>query len=114
MPWKVEFYTDFSKEFDKLSEETQDELLAHAGLLEKLGPQLGRPTVDTLKGSSFSNMKELRFNTSGGVWRVAFAFDAKRKAILLIAGNKKGKNQIKFYKDLIKLADSRFSKHSLN
>lgn len=114
MRWNVEFYVDFSEEFDKLREEIQDELLAHAGLLERFGPQLGRPTVDTLQGSSFSNMKELRFNASGGIWRVAFAFDVKRKAILLIAGDKKGKNQTKFYKDLIRLADSRFAKHSSN
>ena len=61
---------------------TCNELLAHALLLEQFGPQLGRPRVDTLKGSRHANMKELRFDAAGGVWRVAFAFDPKRKAVL--------------------------------
>lgn len=111
MKWVVEFYADFSEEFDVLPIKVQDELLAHAGLLEQFDPQLSRPTVDTLKGSAYSNMKELRFSVGSGVWRVAFAFDIYRKAILLIAGDKKGINQNKFYKNLIKVADARFSKH---
>jgi hypothetical protein len=52
----------------------QDELLAHARLLQEFGPHLGRPTVDTLKGSKHANMKELRFDCEGGVWRVAGGF----------------------------------------
>jgi hypothetical protein len=43
--------------------------------VEVEGPNLGRPHVDTLEGSSHPNMKELRFNADGGVWRFAFAFD---------------------------------------
>ena len=82
MIWKVEFFNKFEAEFDGLSAMVQDELLAHAKVLESFGPQLGRPHVDTLKGSEFSNMKELRFNANEGVWRVAFAFDKHRKAIL--------------------------------
>jgi len=57
-----------------------------ARLLESVGPQLGRPHSDALKGSDYANMKELRFRAGGGVWRVAFAFDPKRLAILLVAG----------------------------
>jgi hypothetical protein len=57
-----------------LAEDLQDELLAHAKLLAQFGPNLGRPTVDTLKASRHTNMKELRFAWSGEVWRVAFAF----------------------------------------
>lgn len=49
-------------EFEALVDELQDELLAHAKLLAEFGPNLGRPTVDTLKGSQHSNMKELRFS----------------------------------------------------
>lgn len=107
--WIVKFYKKFELEYDKLDTEVQDELLAHAMFLEKFGPQLGRPHVDTLKGSKFSNMKELRFNTGNGVWRIAFAYDPKRCAILLIAGNKAGVSEKKFYKDLIRKADERFS-----
>jgi hypothetical protein len=56
-------------------------------------------------------MKELRFDAADGVWRVAFAFDPKRKAILLVAGNKSGVTEKKFYKQLIAKADERFDAH---
>src|SRR4029077_10003628 len=107
--WNVKFYDKFEQEFDELDEEVQDELLAHAVFLEKFGPQLGRPYVDTLKGSRYSNMKELRFKAANGVWRVAFAYDPKRQAVLLIAGNKSGVGEKRFYKELIRKADERFS-----
>lgn len=93
------------------AEEVQDELLAQAKLLETFGPQLGRPRVDTLKGSRYPNMKELRFEAAGGVWRVAFAFDPNRQAILLIAGDKSGASEKRFYKQLIARADARFTAH---
>ncbi len=67
MKWIVRLDTKFNEEFNELSMEVQDELLAHATLLEKFGPQLGRPFVDTLKGSKHSNMKELRFKAKNGV-----------------------------------------------
>lgn len=97
-----------------LHEDVRDELLAHALLLEKFGPQLGRPSVDTLKGSKHANMKELRFKANNGVWRVAFAFDTRRHAILLVAGDKSGGGEKRFYKELIRKADERFSDHLLN
>ena len=75
--------------------------------LEKTGPQLGRPLVDTLKGSKHANMKEMRFKTNG-VWRFAFAFDMYRNAVILIGGNKQGENQKRFYRELIGMADQRF------
>ncbi|HLB41321.1 MAG: addiction module toxin RelE [Gammaproteobacteria bacterium RIFCSPHIGHO2_12_FULL_43_28] len=111
MKWIVRLDTKFDEEFDELSVEVQDELLAHAALLEKFGPQLGRPFVDTLKGSKHSNMKELRFKADRGVWRVAFAYDPKRQAILLVAGNKSGVSESRFYKELIRKADERFTKY---
>lgn len=114
MKWIVRFDTKFDEEFDELSVEVQDELLAHAVMLEKFGPQLGRPFVDTLKGSKHSNMKELRFKADRGVWRVAFAYDPKRQAILLVAGNKSGVSETRFYKELIRKADERFSKYLSN
>ena len=92
-----------------LKEEVQDELLAHLKLLERFGPQLGRPHVDTLKGSRFTNMKELRFSSKDGVWRFAFAFDPKRQAIVLCGGDKSGGGERRFYRDLIRKADGRFS-----
>jgi hypothetical protein len=56
-------------------------------------------------------MKELRFKVDKGQWRVAFAFDPKRKAILLAAANKTGADQSRFYDDLIRIADARFTAH---
>jgi len=56
-------------------------------------------------------MKELRFSAADGEWRVAFAFDPTRKAILLVAGDKSGGSEKKFYKQLIAKADKRFDAH---
>ena len=84
--WEVSFHDEFDPEFDLLPSAVQDELFAHAKLLEQFGPQLGRPRVDTLNGSRHANMKELRFIAADGIWRFAFAFDPKRRAILLAAG----------------------------
>lgn len=111
MKWSIVLHEKFETEFDEFNHEVQDQLLAHALLLEEFGPQLGRPSVDTLKGSKFTNMKELRFRADNGVWRVAFAFDRSRKAILLVAGDKSGTSETKFYKELIKKADDRFAQY---
>jgi hypothetical protein len=111
MPWTVRFLGEFESEFAGLSEAVQDELLAQAGLLEKLGPQAGRPRVDTLNGSKHANMKELRFDADGGVWRVAFAFDPRREAILLVTGDKSGVSEQRFYRSLIRRADARLDAH---
>jgi hypothetical protein len=109
MAWTVLFHSEFDAEYDALSQEVQNELLARLEVLKQFGPRLGRPTVDTLKASSFPNMKELRFNAEEGVWRFAFAFDPHRQAVILVGGDKAGKNQGKFYKALIEVADERFA-----
>jgi hypothetical protein len=111
MSWDILFHDDFATEFAALAQPLQDELLAHALLLRDFGPGLGRPTVDTLKGSKHPNMKEMRFAWSGEVWRVAFAFDPERQGILLVGGDKGGADQRRFYKRLIAVADSRFDGH---
>jgi hypothetical protein len=111
MSWTVLFHHAFDVEFADLREDVQDELLAHARLLEEFGSTLGRPCVDTLKGSRHPNMKELRFDAAGGVWRVAFAFDPKRRAILLVGGDKSGGSERRFYRQLIRRADDRFDEH---
>ena len=71
----------------------------------------GRGLIDTLNGSKHANMKELRFNADDGVWRVAFAFDPRRKAILLVCGDKSGGSEKRFYKQLLKKADECFDDH---
>ena len=111
MRWAVLFHDEFVREFNEFAEEVQDELLAYVKLLEVRGPSLRRPHADTLKGSRHANMKELRFKVDKGVWRVAFAFDPKRQAIVLVAGNKAGGNEKRFYKRLILKADQRFDSH---
>jgi hypothetical protein len=107
----VELHPAFADEFSELAEAVQDALYEEIEMLETFGPMLGRPTVDTLKDSRHNNMKELRFDADNGVWRTAFAFDPERKAILLIAGDKSGTSQKRFYKQLIKKADERFTEH---
>ena len=109
MSWTVLFHETFDVELTQLAEDLQDEVLAHARLLADFGPHLGRPTVDTLKGSCHANMKELRFSWKGEVWRVAFAFDPLRQAILLVGGYKGGADQRRFYKRLINVADERYT-----
>jgi hypothetical protein len=99
---------DFFVEYRDLQKDVQDELLAQIELLEQFGPQLGRPRVDTLNDSRHANMKELRFDAANGVWRVAFAFDPNRKAVLLVAGDKSGGSEKRFYRQLIDKADARF------
>lgn len=111
MSWTVLFHDEFEPEFDQFNEAVQDELLAHAALLQAYRPQLGRPSVDTLKGTDLPNMKELRFTVQRQQWRVAFAFDPLRQAILLVAGNKSGADQIRFYERLIATATRRFETH---
>lgn len=111
MTWTVLYHDAFLPEMEALAEEVQDDLLAMAQLLRALGPSLGRPHADTLTGSKYANMKELRFRADDGVWRVAFAFDPERKAILLVAGDKAGVAQKRFYKGLITRADTRFAQH---
>jgi hypothetical protein len=91
MSWVVRFHEKVDSEFDGLPEAVQDDLLAQSKLLEHL--------------------KELRFDAADGVWRVAFAFDSRREAILLVAGDKSGGGEQRFYRQLIRTADERFDGH---
>jgi hypothetical protein len=109
--WVVEVADEFKPQFDALHEDVRTEILALSLVLEEFGPQLGRPRVDTLRGSRHANMKELRFSVAGGEWRVAFAFDPRRRAILLVAGDKSGGSEKRFYRELIRKADERFDAH---
>lgn len=111
MQWTVTFFGAFEVEFDAYPEAVQNAILARAQLLEREGPQLGRPYADTLAGSRHANMKELRCDAAGGVWRIAFAFDPERQAVLLVAGDKSGGGERRFYRRLIARADERFDRH---
>lgn len=109
--WTIRFCEEFITEFDALSESTQDRMLGYLRLLQSSGPELGRPYVDTLNGSRHSNMKELRITERAAVWRIAFAFDPNRHAVLLVAGDKGGLKEQRFYQGLIRRADARFDKY---
>ena len=113
MKWTVVFHPAFRSQLKGLPTPVYDKLLSFALLLEECGPLLGRPTVDTLNGSRHPNMKELRVGAGsraggGGVWRVAFAFDPDRQAVLLVAGDKSKVERRRFYERLIREADERF------
>lgn len=109
--WKVETteaYGRWQLALDAASQSTVD---ATVRLLEERGPMLSRPFADTLKGSRFANMKELRVRAGRRAIRIAFAFDPARTAILLVAGDKRGVNERLFYRRLIAEADSLFAEH---
>jgi hypothetical protein len=111
MSWFVDFHPKFKAEVVELPRAVRIELVASLAPLREFGPSLGRPDVDTLNGSKHTNMKELRFRADGGVWRVAFAFDPRRNAILLVAGDKSGVSEAAFYRRLIDKADKRYKEH---
>lgn len=111
MLWTVSFHDDFDTEFETLPQSVQEAIVATSLLLKAYGPALGRPHADTLAGSRHANMKELRVRAGDGAWRIAFAFDPERRAVLLIAGDKSGVAQKLFYKRLIARADHRFDQH---
>lgn len=109
MVWIVQYHEEYMRELKAEKDSVQNAVYSLASVLEIRGPQLGRPYADTLKGSIFTNMKELRITLPNGEWRVAF--DTKRKAILLVGGSKSGVNERKFYQKLIRIADERFEDH---
>ncbi|MFT3882838.1 MAG: type II toxin-antitoxin system RelE/ParE family toxin [Gemmatales bacterium] len=90
MEWSVLTHAEFDRWLLSQPEDVQVSIVAHAELLVSFGPNLGRPQVDTVKGSKHSNMKELRVQHQGDPYRILFAFDPKRHAILLLGGNKRG------------------------
>jgi hypothetical protein len=92
-----------------LTESQQDALRVDIEVLEKMGPYLGRPFVDSIKGSRHSNMKELRTMHGRRHLRSFFAFDPRRTAILLLGGDKTGDK--KFYDRMVPLADRLFDQY---
>ncbi len=111
MDGQVQIAEEFEPEFFALQPEVQDAIPTMARLLRRFGPQLGRPQVDTLNGSRHATMKEMRARAAGGEWRVTFAFDPVRRAMLLVAGDKSGGSGRRFYRELIRNADGRFDRH---
>jgi hypothetical protein len=109
MSFAVNTSDEFDSWFTRLEEALQDDILFVVRLLQEHGPQLRRPYADTLEGTSLSNLKELRVQHRGEPYRILFAFDPKREALLLIGGNKAGDKR--WYKRMIPLAEAIFEKH---
>jgi len=104
--WEIFTSEDYDAWFQEQTEDDKTTIFGKVYLLSEYGPHLGRPHADTLKGSKkLANLKELRAQTDAHMFRVAYIFDPERKGLLLIGGDKKGKKQRKFYKDLIREAE---------
>ena len=109
--WVVEFHPACEVWANTLAQRDAEALLAALHVLGDQGPNLGRPLVDTVKGSRHPSMKELRPGSTGRTEiRVLFAFDKERKAILLLGGDKSG-NWQQWYRANIPVADDRFDRH---
>lgn len=108
--WTVLTTEAFDQWFDQQSEGMQEKVLAGLLALSLGGPQLGRPLVDSIMESGYSHMKELRVQYKGEPIRAFFAFDPSRQAIVLCAGNKKGKEKW-FYKKMLAIADQAYLQH---
>jgi hypothetical protein len=109
MTWTILFDPDFAQWLDAQSPGVQVAIAAHTSLLSQRGPALGRPYVDTLKGSPLPNLKELRVQQGGTPWRILFAFDPQRQAILLVGGSKQG--NARWYREMIPIAEQRYQRH---
>ena len=108
--WAIETTDTFDDWFNALDDTDRSNVLASMLVLREKGPMLSRPYSDTVYGSCHSNMKELRIQSKGNPLRAFFAFDPKRKGILLCAGDK-SKNEKRFYEVMIPIADREFSAH---
>jgi hypothetical protein len=109
MEWSVEFTDEFKVWWDSLTAEEQEDVRASVNVLRQRGPSLGRPHVDSVVGSRYPNMKELRTQHAGRPYRTLFAFDPRRVAILLIGGDKTGNNR--WYDEFVPLADKIYATH---
>jgi hypothetical protein len=107
MRWSTERTAEFIEWWETLSKPEKRRVVASIEELRMAGPNAGRPLVDTVKGSRYLNMKELRPTRT---IRVFFAFDPRRKAVLLIGGNKAGKTK-RFYRQMISKADMIYDAH---
>ena len=109
MTWEVEFTDEFGSWWSTLDDEEQDSVDQAVGLLEARGPSLPFPYSSDINGSKHGNMRELRIQHRGQPYRVFYAFDPRRSAILLIGGNKTGDDQ--FYERMVPIADRIYDEH---
>jgi hypothetical protein len=111
MSWEIKFHNEVRDWLLELDSKCRNECDKALTLLMQLGPQLGRPTADHVKGSNVLNLKELRVSCGQGRRiRMLFAFDVQRLAIVLVAGDKKGEWN-SWYPKQIRLAELRYLEH---
>ena len=107
--WEVEYTDEFNTWWDGLTRGEREALYAAVRLLEMRGPHLPFPYSSGVLGSKFTHMRELRIQYRGVPYRVLYAFDPRRVALLLIGGNKAGKTR--WYKQFIPIADRLYAQH---
>jgi len=107
--WEVEVSDEFRVWYEGLSTGERVSVAVGVELLESNGPVLGRPYVDTLNGSAYPNMKELRVQHQGRPYRILFVFDPHRNAYLILGGDKTGDKG--WYVDAIRRADAIYAQH---
>ena len=109
MSYEVEYTDEFGGWWDGLSEREQDSVSRSVRLLEEAGPHLPFPQSSSIRGSRYSHMRELRVQHEGRPYRVLYAFDPRRVAILLIGGDKTG--DPRWYKRFIPVAEALYDEH---
>jgi hypothetical protein len=107
--WEVEYTDEFGDWWNGLTEAEQESVDASVHLLEERGPQLGHPHSSGIARSKHPHMRELRVQHRGRPYRVLYAFDPRRTAILLIGGDKTG--NVRWYEDHVPLADRLYDEH---
>jgi len=108
--WSIEQTETFEDWYYSLDDADRENVLASMLLLQEKGPMLSRPHADTVNGSRYPNMKELRIQSQGKPFRAFFAFDPNRTGVLLCAGDKGG-NEKRFYDEMIPIADREYAAH---
>lgn len=109
MEWEVEFTDEFGRWWDTLDEPVHVSIDAVVRLLEARGPQLPFPYSSAINGSRHGHMRELRIQHRGEPYRILYAFDPRRTAILLIGGNKTGDDR--WYEKTVPVADELYDEH---
>lgn len=109
MSWVVEYTNEFGVWWDTLTGDERSRLTASVGLLEMRGPNLLFPHSSGINASRHGHMRELRVQIAGRPLRIFYAFDPRRAAILLIGGDKTGKDD--FYLRMISVADRLYDEH---
>ena len=109
MAYEVEFTQEFEEWWDSLDADEQESVDFSVRLLEEQGIHLKRPHADAVRGSRFSKMRELRCQHDGQPYRILFAFDPRRIAMLLIGGDKTG--DPRWYDEFVPLADRIYERH---